>query len=92
MKLLAMLWILAAPHYVTLKWNPVTGNGPIRYNLYRSNTAAGPFKNLNNVPIYCTTYGDWQVTAGQTYWYEVTAIDQNGIESPKSAPVTAKIP
>lgn len=90
--LLTLLLLVPAPHFVTLKWNAVTGNGPIRYNLYRSNTPAGPFKNLNNVPMLCPSYGDWQVTANGSYWYEVTAVDENGLESAKSAPVTVKVP
>jgi len=39
-----------------------------------------------------TNYTDFNLQAGQTYFYVVTSMDSSGIESPFSSQVTAAIP
>ena len=57
--------------------NPVAG-----YNLYRAETAAGPFSKINTAPISDTAYVD----TGSGY-YVVSAVDSGGVESAKSLAV-----
>ena len=45
---------------------------------------AGPLAKLNSTPIPATTYTDTSVQAGQTYYYDVTAVDSDGVESAAS--------
>lgn len=61
--------------------NPVVG-----YNVYRSLSAVGGFTKLTAFgPVNTTTYSDFQVNPGTQYFYEVTAVDSLGVESPFSS-------
>ena len=80
--------LVASPegNYNSVSWNPVPGIG--NYNLYRSTTPSGegatPF--VLNVTSYNGSnyyYNDYNITAGTTYYYQVTALDGVG-ESAKS--------
>jgi fibronectin type 3 domain-containing protein len=84
----------AQPHSVTLKWDPsvaAPGASVAGYNVYRSTTSGGPFVKLaSRVPS--PPYEDRLVVSGRTYFYVVTALDQNERESRFSAEVRAVIP
>jgi len=62
------------------------------YNVYRGTTSGGPYVKLNAslVPIF--SYADSTVQSGQTYFYVVTAVDSNNIESVFSNEVSGTIP
>jgi RHS repeat-associated protein len=64
-------------------WNPVTGASS--YNLYRSTTSGGEGSVPYATGLYVgyNDYNDTNVTAGQQYYYEVTAVNGYG-ESAKS--------
>jgi hypothetical protein len=78
-------------HSVDLTWTAstsvVTG-----YNVYRGTISGGPYTLLNTSQIVLTTYTDSTVQSGQTYFYVVTAVDSNNIESVFSNEVSAVIP
>jgi hypothetical protein len=81
-----------APQYsVNLSWNASTNVAG--YNIYRSTTATGTFAKINSTPDANTAYTDSAVVAGQTYYYEATAVTAGGEESVRSTPpVPASIP
>jgi len=54
------------------------------YILLRSESAAGPFVQLNADPIHNTPYVDAGLVPGATYYYEIAAVDIWGHDSPPS--------
>jgi fibronectin type 3 domain-containing protein len=85
---------------VTLTWtNPTTRtDGSTLSNLasvkvYRASTAAGlaTAPVLATVPAPATSYVDATAPAG-TWHYAITAVDANGLESAKTASVSATVP
>ncbi len=78
-------------HSVTLSWSPST-SVVVGYNVYRGTQSGGPYTKLTSSPIPTSTYTDSTVQAGQTYFYVVTAVDSNNVESPPSNQVSATIP
>jgi chitinase len=67
----------------------------VGYNVYRSSTSGGEGSTtpLNgSTPINGTTYADATVTAGATYYYEVTAVGSDGVQSADSTEVSATVP
>ena len=78
-------------HSVGLEWidnaSPVIG-----YNVYRGTASGGPYTVLNSALVSETQYQDSSVQSGQTYYYVVTAVDSNEVESIYSNQVSAIIP
>ena len=81
----------AAPqHSVSLSWTG--GSNVAGYNIYRS-TASGTQGTLMNSSLDPSPeFTDTSVQAGQTYYYETTAVNSNGMESAPSNQVKAAIP
>jgi len=79
-------------HAVTLFWNASTTSGVTGYNVYRG-TSPGAYGTtpLNASLLPATTYVDPSVSAGQTYYYVVQAVDPGGA-SPDSSSIQAAIP
>jgi hypothetical protein len=77
-------------HQANLSWTASTTPN-VTYNVYRATASAGPFTTpLNTTPVTGTTYTDTTVTAGLTYYYEVTAVDPNNNQSAPTPPVQAQ--
>jgi len=76
---------------VDLLWNastsPVAG-----YNAYRSMTSGGAYTKLNSSLIHGTTYADFGVQHGYTYYYVTTAVDSQGRESAFSNQASVTVP
>ena len=51
------------------------------YNVYRSDSADGPFTKLNNGPLNASEYDDTDALVGQKSYYKVKAVDEAGNES-----------
>ena len=83
--------VAAVAHSVELVWSQGTSS-VVGFNVYRGSTNGGPYTKLTSSPQSSMTYTDYDVTAGQTYYYVVTAVDANGMESDKSSQVVAVIP
>ena len=64
----------------TLNWDAST-SAVVGYNVYRATQAGGPYTKLNSSLIEPTSYTDSTVQADLTYFYVVTAVDANGVES-----------
>ena len=102
--LLAVLWISrcgrtgtsTAPsaltaHSATLNWD-ASPSAVVGYNVYRATQAGGPYTKLSSSPVGPTSYTDSTVQAGQTYFYVVTAVDGNGVESVASNEAQTAVP
>jgi fibronectin type 3 domain-containing protein len=84
----------AAPHRVTLNWQPpvtVKGVTVVGYNVYRSTSPGGPFARLA-ARVAAPPYEDRLVNDGRTYYYVVTALDASGRESRYSGEIKIVIP
>ena len=78
---------------VLLSWTASTGEAGISgYQVLRSQSAGGPYTQLNTAPATGTTYDDTNVKTGNTYYYEVIASDLAGNQSPPSNQVSATVP
>ena len=78
-------------HSVALTWNPSTSS-VLGYNVYRSTQASGPFSIVNSSLVLATSFTDFSVASGNTYFYVTTAVDSSGVESTFSNSVSATIP
>ena len=81
------LAVMQGASVIDLSWTPVTGAGNFEsgaYNVLRSNSSSGPF-NTYAYGVMGTSYADTGVTSGQTYYYEVEAVDPLGVGSPSSS-------
>jgi fibronectin type 3 domain-containing protein len=79
-------------HAVRLSWTASTSTGVTSYNLFRSTTSGGPYTKLNRFLVGKTSYTDWAVEAGHTYYYVTTAVNQHGIQSRYSNQASARVP
>jgi hypothetical protein len=80
-------------HSVTLTWDPSSSPSVVGYNVFRSTQSGGPYALVNSSrPVSTLTYTDMSVQAGKTYYYVLTAVGGNGVESPFSGEVAATIP
>jgi len=68
-------------HSVSLSWSP-SSTSNVEYNIYRGTQHLGPYPvKVNPVPLSSTSFTDSSVQNGKTYYYVVTAVDQNSVES-----------
>ncbi len=81
---------LASQHRVDLNWNPSSGTVQ-GYYVYRSGQTGGPYARLSSLSS-STAYADTAVASGQTYYYVVTALGTNFVESGYSNETVAYIP
>lgn len=79
-------------HSVILNWDASTSSTVVGYNVFRSAQSGGPYTVLNTGLISGLTYTDQTVQSGKTYYYNLTAMDGNGVESQFAGEVTATIP
>jgi len=87
----ATITLSGSAHSVDLNWTAST-SAVIGYNAYRSATSGGPYTRLNATLVTLTSYTDSTVQSSQTYFYVVTAVDANNVESVFSNMVSATIP
>ncbi len=71
---------------VTLGWSAVAADDLLRYQIWRSGTAGGPYEIVGTSTE--TTFTDPNVSGGATYHYVVTAQDTSFNSSPNSTEVT----
>jgi Abnormal spindle-like microcephaly-assoc'd, ASPM-SPD-2-Hydin/Transmembrane protein 131-like N-terminal/Immunoglobulin I-set domain len=82
---------LAVTHSAVLSWTASTST-VVGYNVYRGSVSGGPYTKLTSSLDASTTFTDSSVLSGQTYFYVVTAVDSNNLESVDSNEATALIP
>ena len=78
-------------HGVILSWTP-SASDVAGYRVYRSTASSGTYVLLNASVQSTTNYADLAVSAGQSYFYVVTAVDADNLESGYSNEVEAIIP
>ena len=84
--------VAATPHTVALSWTASTSTAS-GYNVYRGTTPNGPYPTkLNSSLVTVVDYTDSTVANGTTYYYVVTAVDSNNVESVDSNQATVVIP
>jgi hypothetical protein len=79
------------PDKINLRWHVVNGID-VRYNIYRSAAAAGPYTKINGTALSSTQYQDTGLADNTTYYYAVTAFTESdpSSESVRSAAVAKK--
>ncbi|MCF6271459.1 MAG: T9SS type A sorting domain-containing protein [Melioribacteraceae bacterium] len=67
--------------YIKIEWASVAG--AVSYNIYRGNGAIDRllYDSLNSVGSSTFSYSDASIRENSTYYYYVTAVDEDGIES-----------
>jgi hypothetical protein len=78
-------------HVVDLSWTASTDT-VVGYYIYRGTTPGGPYVKLNSAAETETAYTDSTVQSGQTYYYVVTSVDANQVESIHSNQAAAVVP
>ncbi|MGC0779244.1 MAG: choice-of-anchor D domain-containing protein [Candidatus Acidiferrum sp.] len=81
----------ATQHTVHLTWNP-SSSVVAGYRVYRSTISGTSYSPLFSTPLDAFSFDDSSVTNGNTYYYVVTAVDDNGLESLYSNQATANVP
>jgi Domain of unknown function (DUF4082)/Abnormal spindle-like microcephaly-assoc'd, ASPM-SPD-2-Hydin len=78
-------------HKAVLSWTPSTSvvSG---YNVYRGSQKGGPYTKITSSLVPGSTYTDLNVQAGLTYYYVVTSVESNGMESTYSSEISGTIP
>ena len=82
---------LQPSHSVALAWN-ASPSTVVGYNVYRGGQTGGPYTKLNASVQPGLTYSDTNVQAGVTYFYVVTCVDANSVESTFSNESAALVP
>lgn len=76
------------PRSVDLTWVASASTGVLGYNVYRSETAGGPYNTPINASLVTgTTYTDSTVLSGKTYYYTVRAKDATQESGPSNEAV-----
>jgi fibronectin type 3 domain-containing protein len=73
------------PKAIALSWEPSGINDLNHYNIYRSSTSDGSYSyhvKLNESKFTDTTKED-----GEIFFYKITAVDKDDLESPQSTPI-----
>ncbi|HXO05025.1 MAG TPA: choice-of-anchor D domain-containing protein [Candidatus Sulfotelmatobacter sp.] len=76
---------------VALNWEKSAAQ-VVGYFVYRSSKPSGPYAKLNSQANPDTSYTDSSVVSGQTYFYVVTAVNSENIESSFSNEISVTIP
>jgi fibronectin type 3 domain-containing protein len=82
------LTAVAGQKKITLTWKAGAAGNLLRYRIYRSTVSPAATK-LDSLAASTTKYVDGNVSAGTTYYYRITAVNQALQESPFSNEVNA---
>jgi Abnormal spindle-like microcephaly-assoc'd, ASPM-SPD-2-Hydin len=76
---------------VHLTWD-ASSSAVVGYRVYRSTSSGTSYSPLFSTPLNSLTYSDSTVTDSSTYYYVVTSVDSDGVESTYSNQATADVP
>ena len=80
-------------HSVQVLWDASSSNSLQGYKVYRGQVSGGPYTSLSGLlGSSVLQFTDSNVNAGQTYFYVVTSVDVNGLESAQSPEVSISVP
>jgi fibronectin type 3 domain-containing protein len=68
---------------ITVSWYSVSG--AMSYKVYRSDTFYGTYTEVVGSPTSSTTYTDTGLSPNTTYYYKVSAVNSEGVESEQSS-------
>ena len=88
----SMTWAASAGSENGNTFDPSTENDVVGYNVYRSTTSGSGYTQLNGAPITAAGYSDATVSAGNTYYYVVKAVDCAANESTVASNEVTVIP
>jgi hypothetical protein len=77
-------------HSVSLSWSP-SASSVTGYQVYSSQVSGGPYTRLTTSAVPVTSYTDGSVQSGKTYYYVVTSIGSDAVESAYSEQATAVV-
>ncbi|MEW6381104.1 MAG: biotin/lipoyl-containing protein [bacterium] len=69
---------------VKLFWEESANRSIRGYHLYRTGRQGQEYRKITEVPIECTYFEDHEVKNGLTYYYTITSVSEDGLESPQS--------
>jgi hypothetical protein len=84
--------VAGMPAYLDLSWSTNAATDIAGYNVYRSEEPSRPGTRVNSELLLTPSFRDMNAVLGHTYFYNVTAVDRSGIESPGSTPASGSIP
>jgi penicillin-binding protein len=76
---------------VEVSFIPSPDNDLERYRVFRA-TGGGPFVPVGELPASERLFSDKNVVRGQSYVYQITALDRAGNESAPSKPAECQLP
>lgn len=80
--------VLSQGTVVRLSWRPNSESDLLGYNVYRAPRREGPWEKLNATRLTVPEFHDDKLSGTWTEaWYQVSAYDAGGIESPRTAPM-----
>jgi fibronectin type 3 domain-containing protein len=84
--ILFQVTLIGPARQVTLDWTPSTSVGVVGYNVYRADTWGNVgdvlvWKKVNKDLVKDKSFIDKDVTSLMTYFYKMTAVDGDGVES-----------
>ena len=68
---------------IVISWS--ASSNATKYNIYRSTSYSGTYTKINSTPLSATSYDDNSVQTG-TYYYKLSAVDSNLLETTLSYP------
>ena len=83
--------IAQSQHEADLTWDSGDPNA-VGYNIYRSGVHGGPYSQINSSLDSATSYTDYNVVGGSTYYYVATEVNNQGQESSYSNETSVTIP
>ncbi len=69
------------PRKIQLSWGESPSKDVVSYNIYRASSANGSFSKIAVAPAYHNRYDDNIKEDGQIYFYKITSVDKDGLES-----------
>jgi len=76
---------------VRLYWDKNTESDFNKYVIYRGTIQYGPLNNLKQISNADTSYFDYNVCSGTTYYYAISAVDSSGNEGPRTPQMSTGI-
>gem|GEM_PF-2814196 len=75
---------IGADSRIKLFWEEGTSDSIRGYHLYRTLRPGQDYQKITSVPIECTYFEDHEVKNGLRYYYVITSVGEDGMESPRS--------
>ncbi|MEA3352197.1 MAG: hypothetical protein U9Q33_00070 [Campylobacterota bacterium] len=71
------------PRKITLAWTESPTKDVVLYNIYRAASATGAYSKISKTPIPNNRFDDYVMEDGKIYFYKITTVDKDTLESEK---------